>query len=104
VAAKELSADQQQTLRKLIDVYAKTMPAAVAEARLAKIEKAGFDKIQFAWAGAMEPGIGHYYRVEGPTFQIEFCNTQPDSSGNPANHIHAVWRDTAGDFAIPVKE
>ena len=104
VAAKNLSDDQQQTLRKLIDVYAKTMPAAVAEARLAAIEKAGFENIQFAWAGAMEPGIGHYYRVEGPTFQIEFCNTQPDSDGNPANHIHAMWRDTAGDFGIPVKE
>ncbi|MEX2186337.1 MAG: DUF3500 domain-containing protein [Pirellulales bacterium] len=104
VAAKDLTADQQQTLRKLIDVYAKTMPAAVAEARLAASEKAGFDNIQFAWAGAMEPGIGHYYRIEGPTFQIEFCNTQPDSAGNPANHIHSMWRDTAGDFAIPVKE
>ncbi len=104
VAAKSLSADQQQTLRKLIQVYAQAMPAAVAEARMAAIEKAGFDNIQFAWAGALEPGIGHYYRVEGPTFQIEFCNTQPDSAGNPANHIHAMWRDTAGDFAIPAKE
>lgn len=71
---------------------------------MAAIEKAGFEKIQFAWAGATEPGIGHYYRVEGPTFQIEFCNTQADSAGNPANHIHTVWRDTAGDFAIPVKK
>jgi hypothetical protein len=104
IAAKELSEDQQKTLRKLIDVYANAMPSAVAEARMSAIDKAGFDKIQFAWAGAMEPGIGHYYRVEGPTFQIEFVNTQPDSAGNPANHIHSVWRDTAGDFAIAVKK
>lgn len=103
VVAKELSKEQQDTLRKLIDVYAQAMPAAIAEARLAAIDKAGFENIQFAWAGALEPGIGHYYRVEGPTFQIEFVNTQPDSAGNPANHIHSVWRDTAGDFAIPVK-
>jgi hypothetical protein len=104
VAAKELTKEQQETLRKLIDVYANAMPAAVAEARMAAIDKAGFENVQFAWAGAMEPGIGHYYRVEGPTFQIEFVNTQPDSAGNPANHIHSVWRDTAGDFAIAVKE
>lgn len=104
VAAKDLSKEQQETLRKLVDVYAQAMPAAIAEARLAAIDKAGFDNVQFAWAGAMESGMGHYYRVEGPTFQIEFVNTQPDSAGNPANHIHSVWRDTAGDFAIPVKE
>jgi hypothetical protein len=104
IAAKELNKEQLETLHKLIDVYAQAMPSEVAAARVAAIEKAGFEKIQFAWAGATEPGIGHYYRVEGPTFQIEFCNTQADSAGNPANHIHTVWRDTAGDFAIPVKK
>ena len=30
---------------------------------------------------------------EGPTFLIEFVNVQPDAEGNPANHIHCVWRD-----------
>ncbi|MEO1972064.1 MAG: DUF3500 domain-containing protein, partial [Pirellulaceae bacterium] len=49
-----------------------------------------------------KPGIGHYYRIQGPTFLIEFVNTQPDAAGNPANHIHCVWRDMKGDFAIPV--
>ena len=63
---------------------------------------AGVDTIHFAWAGANKPGIGHYYRVQGPTFLIEFINVQPDAEGNVANHIHAVWRDMAGDFAIPL--
>ena len=35
----------------------------------------------------------HYYRVQGPTFLIEFDNTQ----GN-GNHVHAVWRDFNGDW------
>jgi hypothetical protein len=51
------------------------------------------DKIYFAWAGAREPGIGHYYRVQGPTFVLELDNTQ-----NGANHVHALWRDTERDF------
>jgi hypothetical protein len=103
IAAAKLSSEQQATLHKLIDAYAAAMPANVAKARTSAIEKAGFEKVQFAWAGALEPGVGHYYRIEGPTFQIEFCNTQPDAAGNPANHIHSIWRDTAGDFGIAVK-
>ncbi len=51
------------------------------------------DKITFGWAGVMEVGGPHYYRVQGPTFLIEYDNTQ-----NNNNHIHSVWRDFAGDF------
>ena len=57
----------------------------------------------FRLGGPDRPGIGHYYRIQGPTFLIEFVNTQPDSAGNPASHIHSVWRDPTGDFAIPAK-
>jgi hypothetical protein len=41
----------------------------------------------------MEPGQPHYYRVQGPSFLIEYDNTQ-----NDANHAHTVWRDFTGDF------
>jgi hypothetical protein len=51
----------------------------------------------------MKPGVGHGYRVEGPTFSIEFVNVQPDAEGNPANHIHCVWRDRSGDFDLPAR-
>jgi hypothetical protein len=47
----------------------------------------------FAWAGAPEPGDGHYYRIAGPRLLIELDNTQ-----NGANHVHTVVRDPAGDF------
>jgi hypothetical protein len=88
-------------LRKLIAVYAHNLPADVAAQRLQAIEQAGFKKVHFAWAGADKPGIGHYYRIQGPTFLIELVNVQPDSAGNPASHIHSVWRDPRGDFALP---
>ncbi len=78
------------------------MTAEVAGERLAAIRDAGWDKVSFCWAGATEQGIGHYYRVQGPTFLIELVNTQPDAAGNPANHIHCVWRDMKGDFANPL--
>ncbi|MCO6457453.1 MAG: DUF3500 domain-containing protein [Pirellulaceae bacterium] len=101
--ADQLDAEQTQTLLSLIRSYAGNLPESIASARLADIDRAGLAQVRFAWAGADKPGVGHYYRIQGPTFLIEFVNTQPDAAGNPANHIHCVWRDMAGDFAIPVK-
>ena len=49
--------------------------------------------MQFAWAGGLKPGDPHYYRLTGPTFIVEYDNTQ-----NNANHIHTVWRDLQNDF------
>lgn len=103
LAAAKMNDQQGQLLRKLIETYTGAMPAPVAEARLAAIDEAGMEGVHFAWAGATEPGIGHYYRIQGPTFLVEFVNTQPDAAGNIANHIHTVWRDMRGDFGIPVE-
>ncbi len=104
IAASELKPEQADLLRKLIQAYADNMPSEVAQERMDDIEKAGFDKVHFGWAGAQKPGVGHYYRVQGPTFLIEFVNVQPDAAGNPANHIHCLWRDVRGDFAIPIEK
>jgi hypothetical protein len=76
------------------------MPEAEEHRRLHEIEHTGYDRVYFCWAGADRPGIGHSYRVQGPTFLIEFVNNQPDAAGNPARHIHSVWRDPRGDFAL----
>ncbi|QDU27156.1 hypothetical protein ETAA8_22410 [Anatilimnocola aggregata] len=102
IAASKLNDAQKKLLRSLIDTYANNVPEEVAKERLAAIEKDGFDKVKFAWAGADKLGIGHYYRVQGDSFVIEFVNTQPDAAGNPANHIHCFWRDMRGDFALPI--
>lgn len=91
--AAEMTAAQKETLLALIHEYLDNMEADLAEKRLMKIQEAGFERIVFAWAGGREKGQGHYYRVQGPTFLLEYDNTQ-----NQANHIHAVWRDFAGDF------
>jgi hypothetical protein len=100
LAAAKLQPDQVETLRALLRAYTDKMPAEIGEARLAEVRDAGIEKVFFAWAGADKPGVGHSYRVQGPTFVIEFNNTQPDASGNLANHIHAVWRQMAGDFGL----
>ena len=93
LSSSKLKKEQQTILMRLLKTYVERIRPEVAQNDLAKIEKAGLDKIYFAWAGSAEPGQGHYYRVQGPTFLMEYDNTQ-----NDANHIHAVWRDFNGDF------
>lgn len=103
LSAEKMSAPQRETLKALIEVYIGSLADDLAKERLAEVEKAGIQNVYFGWAGAEQPGIGHYYRVQGTTFVIEFVNTQPDAAGNPANHIHCTWRDLRGDFAIPIQ-
>jgi uncharacterized protein DUF3500 len=102
IAAGDLTDKQQKILTSLLDAYLDNFPADVSKERKSAIDKAGAEKVHFAWAGAEKPGIGHYYRIQGPTFQIEFVNDQADAAGNPANHIHSMWRDARGDFAVPI--
>ena len=88
-----MSPDQRRLLEKIMDVYLGRVSPELAKARLDAVRKAGMDKITFGWAGVLEVGGPHYYKVQGPTFLIEYDNTQ-----NNANHIHSVWRDFNGDF------
>jgi hypothetical protein len=93
VAAAELSPSQRDLLMQLVEIYARNMRADVADGELRRIREGGVERIYFAWAGPIDPGHAHYYRVHGPTVLIEFDNTQ-----NDANHIHSVWRDPRNDF------
>jgi hypothetical protein len=93
LAASDMSADERAALRRLIELYVGRMNAASAREALARLDRAGFDKVRFAWAGGIEPGQPHYYRIHGPTVLIEYDDTQ-----NEANHIHTVYRDLDRDF------
>ncbi len=93
VKASAMTPSQKEKLAALIDVYAGYMAPDVAAERMDRLKKAGLDNIAFAWAGETEKGKKHYYRVQGPTFLVEYDNAQ-----NDGNHIHSVWRDFNGDF------
>ena len=93
VKAGAMTAAQRQLLMNVIDAYAGLMAPDIAAQRMAKIKAAGIENIGFAWAGPIERGALHYYRVQGPSFLIEFDNTQ-----NNGNHVHSIWRDFNGDF------
>jgi hypothetical protein len=101
ISTAKLSGEQRSTLRSLIDAYIANFPPDVAKQRTEAVEKDGPEKTSFAWAGSTKEGEGRYYCVQGPSFQIEFVNVKADSAGNPANHIHSVWRNMRGDFGLP---
>jgi hypothetical protein len=93
LAYDALSSAQRGLLMAIIDEYAAAQPRALAAERLKKLRDAGLSTVKFAWMGGLARGERHYYRVQGTTFLIEYDNTQ-----NGANHVHAVWRDFAGDW------
>jgi hypothetical protein len=93
VAATAMTPKQREMLMAVIDTYTASMAPDIAAERLAQLKSAGLEKISFAWAGDFERGKKHYYRIQGPTFLIEYDNTQ-----NDGNHVHSVWRDFNGDF------
>lgn len=93
IAVGELGPDQMQLVSEIIDMYTGTMPAGLAAEQREKIRAAGMDAIRFGWAGSVTPGQPHYYRLQGPTFLLEF-----DNSRDSGRHIHSVWRDFADDF------
>ena len=93
IPAAEMTPPQREMLMKVVNIYISKMVDDIAADRTAKLQKAGVDKIAFAWAGETERGKKHYYRIQGPTFLIEHDNSQ-----NDGNHVHSVWRDFNGDF------
>jgi len=103
LAATDMTDAQKKTLRSLLETYNGNLAPALTANRLADVDAAGLDRIYFAWLGATKPGIGHSYRVQGPTFVLELINVQSDPAGNVANHIHSVWRNLKGDFGVPAK-
>jgi hypothetical protein len=98
--AEKMTETQRKTLQRLLQSYAERMPPEVAVVELKQVEDAGLEKVHFAYAGGVEEGEKHTYRIQGPTFVVEFLNVQEDSAKNPANHIHSSWRNIKGDFGL----
>jgi hypothetical protein len=99
VAYADLTSEQRGLLLAVIEEYAGVQPKAVAAERIERLRAAGLERVKFAWMGGLNRGERHYYRLQGPTFLIEYDNTQ-----NDANHVHAVWRDFEGDFGADLLE
>lgn len=92
IAFPDMTKEQQNKLMQLLQVYYEVYKPELAKKEMQEI-KEDQDQIYFGWAGSLESGQGHYYRIQGPAFVIEYDNTQ-----NNANHVHTVIRDLENDF------
>jgi hypothetical protein len=110
--ASKMNDRQFDALLELIGEYAGNMPPEVAAERMKAVRESPRNKLFFGWAGETsrkppQPVIlgnvttgnraekGNYYRIQGPSFLVEYDNTQ-----NQSNHSHSVWREFHGDFGL----
>ena len=93
IRSSALNEVQRALLLDIVEAYTSVMAPEIAELRWEEIREAGTNDITFAWAGGTLRGEVAYFRVQGPTFLIEFDNTQRDP-----NHVHSGWRDFDGDL------
>jgi len=93
IAWDKLTAAQQAQLAKLVKVQFFRCRPDVAAEEWTRVEQTDLTKLHFAWAGGIDRGEPHYYRVQNETFVVEYDNTQ-----NQANHPHSIWRDWERDF------
>ena len=93
VATGDLPSPAQRRVLEIVRAYLANHPPPLAREALARIERAGIVRTRFGWAGSTRQGVPHYYRLQGPTFLLEF-----DNSRNSGTHIHSVWRDFERDF------
>ena len=88
-----LNEAQRAGVMHILQLYADTLRSEVSAAAMARIRDAGIDSLHFAWAGSLQPGSPHYFRIHGPSALLEYDNTQ-----NSANHAHSLWIDPQGLF------
>lgn len=97
LALGDMTPAQQKMFQELINIYLSRYHVTLKNQELDRLRQADMNKISFAWMGDREPirgaGHGHYFRVHGPTFLIEYDNTQ-----NGGNHVHSVVRDLTNDW------
>lgn len=74
-------------LQPLVDAFAEQVPDLAIDA----------SGMRFLWAGGIEKGEPHYYRLQDDRWLIEYDNVQRD-----VNHIHTVVRSWDGDFGRDV--
>ncbi len=94
LAAKAMDAPQREMLDALLRLYVDRLPDDLADEEAAKFAGAALDDVHLLWAGGLDPGQPHYYRLHSPILLAEY-----DNSARDANHVHTVWRDPRGDFA-----
>ena len=98
VSASTFTAEQKALLLDLVDEWITPIDPDDAAAKLTAAEQ-NLDQTTFAWYGSTEIGNPIYYRVQGPTFTIEFAHQQGQgANAGGITHIHSIYREPGNDY------
>jgi hypothetical protein len=97
-SASTFTVEQKTFLLDLVSQWTTTLNPGDAAAKLAATEQ-NLDQTTFAWSGSTEIGNPIYYRVQGPTFTIEFAHQQGGgANAGGITHIHSIYREPGNDY------
>ena len=96
IPASEMTSDQQALLLDLVREWVGIANEGAAEARMSEIED-NLDGTYFAWSGTTTNGEPVYYRITGPTLQIEFAHEAAPPPGGIL-HVHTIYRDPTREY------
>jgi hypothetical protein len=98
VQASTFTDAQKKLLLDLVDEWIRPLDAENAAAKLAAAEQ-NLGQTTFAWYGSTQIGNPIYYRVQGPTFTIEFAHQQGQgANAGGITHIHSIYREPGNDY------
>jgi hypothetical protein len=98
VSGSSLTEGQKALLLDLIDEWIRPLNPDAAAAKLAAAEQ-NLDQTTFAWSGSTTIGQPIYYRLQGPTFTIEFAHQQGQGvNSGGVTHIHSIYREPGNDY------
>jgi hypothetical protein len=90
-----MTGKQRDLLLQVVDVYLLNYRSDLAQAARERVAQAGLDQVYFEWRGATSGERPHSYRLQGPTFKIEYINKL-----DPLPHVHSYFRSTKNDFGL----
>jgi hypothetical protein len=93
VPVSKFTPNQQAMLLDLINEWVSILNDGAASARMADI-KSRLADTYFAWSGPTTNGSAAYFRIQGPTVEIEYA-----PNGGTPDHIHTFYRDPTNDYA-----
>ena len=91
VRASKFTPNQQTMLLDLINEWVSILNDAAASAKMSEI-KSRLADTYFAWSGPTTNGSAAYFRIQGPTVEIEYVPV------GGTDHIHTFYRDPINDY------
>ena len=99
IPGRLLDEAQKEKLLALTSQWFDLMPADHARAHKARFLD-GLAETRFAWSGPLAAGSDVSWAIQGPSIVIEYANDARGGAdaGNPADHVHTVYRDLERDY------